>query len=306
MNKINIGSEVAGTRIDQFLSQVIENKSRSYVQKLIKDRNVQVNGRIVKPNYTLKEYDTISYKIPSVKVLETLAEDIPLNILYEDDDVIVINKDKGMVVHPGAGNETGTLVNALLHHCKGNLSGINGIERPGIVHRIDKNTSGVLVVAKNDLAHNKLSEQFEDHSIKRIYYAICHNNVSEDRMIIRGPIGRHPQNRKKMSINYKKGKKATTHIKVIERFGKYTLVQAKLETGRTHQIRVHMSSKGFPLLGDDVYGPKKHNLNLKLTGQCLHAKSLGFIHPRTNEYIEFDTELPDEFKKALNKIKNLN
>ena len=289
-----------GTRLDVFISNNFENKSRSYVQGIIEDGAAIVNGKCRKSNYKLKLSETIILSIPDPIELNVAAEDIPLDVIYEDSDVIVINKPQDMVVHPAPGNYSGTLVNALLYHCK-DLSGINGILRPGIVHRIDKDTSGALVVAKNDNAHNSLAMQLKDHSMTRSYLALVEGIIKQDEGTIDQPIGRHTNDRIKMAIVIN-GKKAITHYKVIERFENYTLVECNLETGRTHQIRVHMAKIGHPLVGDLVYGFKKQRFNLK--GQVLHAKRLGFIHPSTNEYIEFVSPLPDYFEKLIIKLRN--
>lgn len=283
-------------RLDLFLKNNLEDKSRSYIQNLIEEEKVKVNGKIKKSNYKLKGKDEVTIEIPDAIPLEVTPEDIPLDIIYEDNDVIVVNKPQDMVVHPAPGNYNGTLVNALLYHCK-DLSGINGILRPGIVHRIDKDTSGILVIAKNDNSHNKLAAQLKDHSMNRTYYALVEGRVKEEEGTVDAPIGRHPVDRIKMAI-VKDGREAITHYKVIERFNHYTLVKCNLETGRTHQIRVHMASLGHPLVGDEVYGFKKQKFKLK--GQVLHAKTLGFIHPSTNEYIEFNSKLPQYFEELLN------
>lgn len=283
-------------RLDLFLKNNLEDKSRSYIQNLIEEEKVKVNGKIKKSNYKLKDKDEVTIEIPDAIPLEVTPEDIPLDIIYEDNDVIVVNKPQDMVVHPAPGNYNGTLVNALLYHCK-DLSGINGILRPGIVHRIDKDTSGILVIAKNDNSHNKLAAQLKDHSMNRTYYALVEGRVKEEEGTVDAPIGRHPVDRIKMAI-VKDGREAITHYKVIERFNHYTLVKCNLETGRTHQIRVHMASLGHPLVGDEVYGFKKQKFKLK--GQVLHAKTLGFIHPSTNEYIEFNSKLPQYFEELLN------
>ena len=291
-----------GERIDRYLAEVLEDKSRSYIQKLIKDGHVKVNEKPVKANYRLVFDDRVEIYMPEVKEPDIVAEDIPLDVLYEDKDVIVINKPKQMVVHPAPGHYSGTLVNALMFHCGNELSGINGVMRPGIVHRIDMDTTGSLVVCKNDIAHQFLSDQLKEHSINRIYVAIVHGNLKEDEGTVNAPIGRHPTERKKMSIHAKNGREAVTHYKVLERFGDFTYIQCKLETGRTHQIRVHMSSIGHPLLGDDVYGPKKCPIP-NLQGQTLHAKILGFTHPVTREYVEADAPLPEYFEKLLSKLR---
>jgi len=286
-------------RLDLFLTEKIEGKSRSYIQEVIDKEAVKVNDKIKKSNYKLKLQDEVLVEVPESVELEVEAEDIPINIIYEDKDVIVINKPQEMVVHPAPGNYSGTLVNALLYHCK-DLSGINGVIRPGIVHRIDKDTSGILVIAKNDNAHNKLSEQLKEHTMTRTYLALVEGNIKVDEGTVNAPIGRHPIDRIKMAI-VKDGREAVTHFRVLERFGDYTLVQCNLETGRTHQIRVHMAHIGHPLVGDAVYGYKKQKFNLK--GQVLHAKVLGFIHPATGKYIEFDSEIPTYFKELLEKLR---
>lgn len=289
-----------GDRLDVYLADQFVDMSRSYIQKIIKDKKVTVNGKIEKAKYLVKEEDKIVIEIPKPKVLEVVPQDIPIEIVYEDDDIIIVNKPQGMVVHPAPGNYEGTLVNAILYHCKGNLSSINGVIRPGIVHRIDKDTSGILMIAKNNNAHNCLAEQLKDHSITREYEFICHGVFKEDNVTVDRPIGRNPKDRLKMAI-VPNGKRAVTHFEVIERFNGYTHVRARLETGRTHQIRVHAMSINHPLVGDPVYGPK--NSKIKLNGQALHAKKLGFIHPTTKEYIEFDSELPDYFQKLLEKLR---
>lgn len=291
-----------GERIDRYLADNFEDKSRSYLQKLIKDGQVKVNGKAVKANYRLVFDDRVEIYMPKIKEPDIEPENIPLEILYEDKDVLLINKPKQMVVHPAAGHYSGTLVNAIMYHCGSELSGINGVMRPGIVHRIDMDTTGSLVICKNDMSHQKLSEQLKKHSINRIYEAIVHGNIKEDEGTVNAPIGRHPTDRKKMSIHAKNGREAITHYKVLERFGNYTYIQCKLETGRTHQIRVHMSSIGHPLVGDIVYGPAKCPFS-NLQGQTLHAKTLGFIHPSTNEYLEVNAPLPDYFVTLLNKLK---
>jgi len=300
-DEIVVESEDVGVRIDVFLTETIENLSRSGVQKLIESENILVNNKSTKSNYKLRFEDTIFFKIPEPEILELLAENIHIDIVYEDKDIVVVNKAKGMVVHPAPGHYSGTLVNALMYHCGENLSAINGVMRPGIVHRIDKDTSGVIVVAKSDSGHRGLAKQFADHSITRLYNGIAINNIKNDKVTIDRPIGRHPTDRKKMCVTNKNSKNAITHIQVIERFTKYTFIEASLETGRTHQIRVHMSSIGNPLLGDTVYGKEKQSFGL--SGQVLHAKVLGFHHPITGEYKEFSSDLPENFKFLLNKIK---
>lgn len=293
--------EDIGIRIDVYISNNFESLSRNAVQKLIENENITINEQKIKSNYKLKENDIISIQIPEAKEVEIKAEDIPLEILYEDKDMIVINKPKGMVVHPAPGHYTGTLVNALMYHCKEELSGINGELRPGIVHRIDKDTSGVLMIAKNDKTHQSLALQLSKHTITRKYQAIVFNSFSEEEGTIDKPIGRHPIDRKKMAVTQKNSRCAVTHYKVLEKLGKFSLVQAQLETGRTHQIRVHMAYIGHPLLGDEVYGPKKQPFHLQ--GQVLHAKVLGFIHPITKQYMEFETELPEYFLKLIERLR---
>lgn len=291
-----------GIRIDRYLSEQYPEHSRSYLQKLIKDGNVLVNQKIVKPNYKLSEQDEVTLEIPEPKEVDIVAEPVPLDIVYEDADIIIVNKQKDMVVHPCPGHYTGTLVNGLLYHCKDELSGINGELRPGIVHRIDKDTTGLLVICKNDYAHNFIAEQLKVHSITRKYHAIVYHNIAEEEGTVDAPIGRNPNDRKKMAVNYKNGKRAVTHYKVLERLkGRYTYVECSLETGRTHQIRVHMAKIHHPLLGDEVYGPKKDKFHLE--GQCLHAKVLGFIHPTTKQYMEFHSPLPDYFTEILKKLR---
>ena len=289
-----------GDRLDVYLSDQFVDMSRSYIQKIIKDKKVTVNGKVEKAKYLVKEEDKVVIEIPKPKILEVVPQDIPIEIVYEDDDIIIVNKPQGMVVHPAPGNYEGTLVNAILYHCKGNLSSINGVIRPGIVHRIDKDTSGILMIAKNNNSHNCLAGQLKDHSITREYEFICHGVFKEDNMTVDRPIGRNPKDRLKMAI-VPNGKRAVTHFEVLERFNGYTHVRARLETGRTHQIRVHAMSINHPLVGDPVYGPK--NSKIKLNGQALHAKKLGFIHPTTKEYVEFDSELPDYFQKLLEKLR---
>lgn len=293
--------EDVGCRIDVFIAENMELISRSGVQRLIEEGQVRLNGAAVKANYKLREKDVIDVEVPDAKTVDILPENIPLNILYEDKDVIVVNKPQGMVVHPAPGHTTGTLVNALLYHCGDELSGINGEKRPGIVHRIDKDTSGVLMIAKNDAAHQSLAEQLAEHSITRKYNAIVFNGFQEEEGTVDQPIGRNPLDRKKMAITQKHSRKAVTHYRVIERMGNFTLIEAQLETGRTHQIRVHLTFIGHPLLGDLVYGPKKQPFHLD--GQALHARVLGFVHPTTGQYMEFEAPLPESFEKLLMRIK---
>ncbi|MDU1313217.1 MAG: RluA family pseudouridine synthase [Clostridium septicum] len=295
-----IEEKYKNSRIDKYLSEVIDGKSRSFIQGIIDDKGVSVNGKIVKSNYKLKIDDEVIVKIPEATILEVDPEDIPLDIIYEDEDIIVVNKPQGMVVHPAPGNYTGTLVNALLYHCK-DLSGINGVIRPGIVHRIDKDTSGILVVAKNDEAHNNLAAQFKEHSIKREYYALVNGKFVNTRGTIDKPLGRNKKDRLKIAI-VEDGKRAVTHYEVLEQYNtNISLLKCTLETGRTHQIRVHMASIGHPLIGDALYGLKKQKFNL--IGQALHAKTLGFIHPRFSTYIEFNSELPEYYNKLLKELR---
>ena len=301
LQRLTVSPEEAGVRIDKYLAEQLPDITRSYLQKLLKDGSVQMNGKPVKTSTKTAAGAVIELTIPDPEEPEILPEEIPLDILYEDSDVILINKPKDMVVHPAAGHYTGTLVNALMYHCKGDLSGINGVLRPGIVHRIDKDTTGVLIVCKNDKAHNALAEQLKEHSITRKYRAIVCGNLKEDEGTVDAPLGRHPQDRKKMAIVRTGGKRAVTHYRVLERFGNYTYIECQLETGRTHQIRVHMASLGHPLLGDEVYGRVKSPF--KLEGQTLHAMVLGFIHPTTGEYMEFEAPLPEYFEKLLEKLR---
>lgn len=296
-----IEEEFDGERIDKYIFMLVDSLSRSYLQKLIKEGMVLVNQIPVKQNYKVKTGDIILFTVPDQKEPDILPENIPLVILYEDNDILVINKPKGMVVHPSAGHYEGTLVNAVMYHCKDGLSGINGIARPGIVHRIDKDTSGSLIVCKNDAAHSSIALQLKNHSILRKYHAIVYGILKEDTGTINAPIGRHQNDRKKMSVNEKHGKAAITHYKVLQRFAKFTYVECQLETGRTHQIRVHMASIGHPLLGDEVYSTRTSPFS-GLQGQTLHAKTIGFNHPSSQEYIEIDSELPDYFKELLQKM----
>lgn len=290
--------EINGVRIDKWLADADCGVSRSMLQKLLKEEKVTVNGRTVGKSYQLKDGDRIEVEIPEPTPLDVVPENIPIEIVYSDDSLLVVNKPKGMVVHPAAGNYSGTLVNALLYHCKGQLSSINGVIRPGIVHRIDKNTSGLLIVAKTDLAHQKLAEQIKAHSFTREYHAVVCGRFKEPTGIIDAPIGRHHTDRKKMCVTDRNSKEARTEYTVLDEFDNYSYVKLKLFTGRTHQIRVHMSYIGHPVFGDDVYGkPSKY-----CEGQCLHAKKIGFIHPADGEYYEFDSELPEYFKFVLNKL----
>ena len=291
-----------GKRIDVFAAENYEELSRSGLKKIIDAGGVTVNNKTVKANYKLRTGDIVTMNIPESVPLEIIPQNIPLDILYEDDDVIVINKPQGMVVHPAPGHYTDTLVNALLYHCGDSLSGINGIMRPGIVHRIDMDTSGVIMAAKNNNAHRSLALQLAEHSITRKYNAIVYNNIKEDEGTIDKPLGRNPSDRKKMAV-VPGGRRAVTHYRVLDRLGKFTYIEAQLETGRTHQIRVHMTYAGHPLLGDSVYGPKKQPFNLK--GQVLHARVLGFVHPVTGEYMEFECPLPEYFQKLLERCGNI-
>lgn len=302
--EFKITEENKGKRLDIFLSENIDNITRSYIKTLIEEENVFVNEKKQKSGYLLRVNDNITINIPESKEADILPEKIDLDIMYEDDDVIIINKKKGMVVHPANGNYTGTMVNSLMNSHKDKLSSINGVVRPGIVHRIDKDTSGILVVAKNDNAHKILSDQFKVHSITRKYIALVKGIIKEDEMNINLPIGRNPKDRKKMAVTYKNSKEAITHIRVLKRYynSNLTLIEAVLETGRTHQIRVHMAYKNHPLLGDEVYGKKDNTY--KMQGQMLHAKVLGFVHPTTGKYIEFESDLPSEFKELLEKLEN--
>ena len=292
-----VSYEFEGERLDKYISMLFAEQSRSFFQKLIKDGHVSVNNKLEKANYRLKLEDFVQIEIPEAVEAQIQPENIPLDILYEDEDLLVVNKPKGMVVHPSAGHYTGTLVNAVMYHCKNSLSGINGEIRPGIVHRIDMDTTGSLIVCKNDESHLAIAEQIKIHSINRIYRGIVCGVVKEEEGTIHAPIGRHPIDRKKMAINEKNGKDAITHYKVLERFEKYTYMEFKLETGRTHQIRVHMASIGHPLLGDPLYSNGKSSY--KLQGQTLHAMTIGFIHPKTGKYIEISAPLPEYFEKIL-------
>lgn len=299
---LSVSNEFSGVRIDKFLAENIDFLTRSMISKLIENGNVFVFDKIAQKSYKCEAGDEISVNVPKPRVLETKAENIPLDIVYEDGDLLVVNKPKGMVVHPANGNYDGTLVNALMHHCGDSLSGINGVIRPGIVHRIDKDTSGLLIVAKTDAAHIGLAEQIKEHSFTRAYEAVVYGNIKDDEGTICQPIGRNPKDRKKMAVVYTNSKPATTHYKVLQRFGNFTHIRCVLETGRTHQIRVHMAFIGHPIAGDSVYGPKK--VITELNGQCLHAKQIGFVHPITNEYMEFESDLPEYFTKFLTKLKH--
>lgn len=301
-NLFDITEEDIGKRLDVWLTITLGKFSRSYIEKMIEDGSTSVNGKTVKAGYKLRNGDKINVSIPDPKPLEVKAEKILLDVIFEDADIIVINKPRGMVVHPAAGNYTGTLVNALLEHCKGSLSDINGVIRPGIVHRIDKDTSGVLVVAKNNNSHWKLSEKLKEHDIQRVYVAVAEGVITEDSGKIDAPVGRHPVERMKMAVNTKNGRRAVTYFKVLERFKNATLLELRLETGRTHQIRVHLSFIGHPLAGDTVYGRKKQKSGFE--GQALHARLLGFVHPVTGNYVEFEAKPPKEFEELIERLKN--
>lgn len=298
----NFVSTENGVRLDKLLCENLDSFTRSAVQRLIEDGNVTVNDVIVAKNYKCKQGDNVEIFVPDAKPLEATAQNIALDIVYEDNDLLVVNKPKGMVVHPANGNPDGTLVNALLYHCGESLSGINGVIRPGIVHRIDKDTSGLLIVAKSDKAHIGLAEQIKEHSFSRAYETVVYGNIKEDNFTVCQPIGRDSRDRKKMAVTPKNSKKAVTHFEVIKRYGEFTHLRCTLETGRTHQIRVHCAYIGHPVAGDSVYGPKK--VIERLHGQCLHAKHIGFVHPITNEYLEFESELPEYFVSFLNYLDN--
>ncbi|MFA9423551.1 MAG: RluA family pseudouridine synthase [Sedimentibacter sp.] len=295
-NEITIVADLENERIDTYVSGHLQDLSRNSVQKLILDKNITVNGKIIKANYKTKKNDIIQIMIPEPKMLDLKAENIQIEIVYEDDDLAVINKPQGMVVHPAPGHYSGTLVNGLMFHLT-NLSSINGVTRPGIVHRLDKNTSGLMLVAKNNKSHNFLAACLKEHSIDRIYYALVEGNVKDDFGTVDEPLGRSEKDRKKRTVTTKNSKNAVTNFWVISRYGNYTLLKLKLETGRTHQIRVHMKYIGHPVVGDDVYGIKSNKFGLQ--GQLLYSKTVGFIHPTRKEYMEFDSELPDYFKKVL-------
>ncbi len=292
-----IGIEEDDGRLDKWISSVLTDLSRSYIQKCIKDGQILVNGSPQKASYRLRVDDEIVFRIPKAVEPSIEAEDIPLAVLYEDEEVLIVNKPKGMVVHPAPGHYSGTLVNAVLYHCKGQLSGINGVLRPGIVHRIDQDTTGSLVVCKNDLAHKAIASQLKDHSVTRSYRAIVHGVIKEDEGIVNAPVGRDEKDRRRMAVNEKNGKPAVTHYKVLQRFREYTYIECRLETGRTHQIRVHMTSIGHPLLGDEVYGSRR--TPFRLEGQTLHAYVLGFLHPATQQYLEVRAPLPAYFEHLL-------
>lgn len=291
---------VGGMRLDAFIASELS-LSRSMAAELIENGDVLLNGKSAKKRAEVSVGDEVIVNIPDLKEPEAIPQDIPIDVVYEDDELLVVNKPKGMVVHPAPGNPDGTLVNALLFHCGGSLSGINGVMRPGIVHRIDKDTSGLLIVAKTDIAHQSLAEQIKEHTFAREYNAVVYGNVKTDEGTVNAPIGRDPKNRQRMAIVYTNSKKAVTHYRVVERLNGFTHMNFRLETGRTHQIRVHMASLGHPIAGDALYGPR--NVITELGGQCLHASVIGFVHPKTGEYMEFSSELPEYFKKFLNKNK---
>jgi len=301
--EITIEKEIVGERIDAYLAGVL-NMSRSSVVSMLENGEILVNGNVVKKNYKTVGGEILTVFEREIIALDTLPEDIPLDIVYEDDDLLVINKAVGMVVHPAAGNESGTLVNALLFYCGDTLSGINGIQRPGIVHRLDKDTSGLMLVAKNDMAHTSLAEQIKEHSAYRTYQAIIHGHLKESEGTVNAPIGRHKTDRKRMAVTKENSREAITHYKVICEYSGYTHIECRLEIGRTHQIRVHMAHIGHPVVGDPVYGKGREGFNLK--GQCLHSKEIEFTHPRTNERLRFESRLPDYFKETLEKIKSHN
>lgn len=300
-----VNFENQGERIDKFVTLAVNEMSRSYIHKLIQSGDIKVNDTVTNKNYRLMEDDLIKINVPEPQNLEVLPENIPLDVIYEDNDLLVVNKPKDMVVHPAPGNYHGTLVNALLHHCKDSLSGINGVIRPGIVHRIDKDTSGLLIVAKNDNSHKNLAEQIKNHSFAREYEAVVYGNIKEDTGTINANIGRHKTNRKKMAVTPLGGRNAITHYIVLGRYRGFTHLKLKLETGRTHQIRVHMSYIGHPVVGDEIYANPKNNPFKFLKGQCLHAEKIGFMHPTTGKYMEFKSSLPNYFTEVLKKISNL-
>ena len=302
MNRYIVPEEFEDERLDAVLTSLMEfSHSRSYIKKLIKEDCVLLGGKPAKPSAKVREGDEIIIDLPENVLPDILPENIPLDILYEDDDVLVVNKPKGMVVHPAPGHYSGTLVNALMYHCGDSLSGINGVLRPGIVHRIDRDTTGSILVCKNDAAHRSIAQQLQEHTIRRVYYAIVYDNIAEDEIVIDAPIGRDPNQRKKMAVR-PDGKRAVTHCRVLERFGRYTFVECRLETGRTHQIRVHMAHIHHPLLGDEVYAGRRQS-PFTTQGQCLHAGVLGFIHPVTGEYIETTAPLPEYFEKILQSLR---
>lgn len=295
--KFEVTEADSGERIDKFIASSIDSLTRSYIQKMIAEERCLVNGRAVKASYKVKEEDEVCFFLPENVEPDIPAEDIPLDIIYEDEDILIVNKPKHMVVHPAPGHYSGTLVNAVLFHCRESLSGINGVMRPGIVHRIDKDTSGSLIICKNDMAHNHIAAQLKEHSVKRVYHAIVYGVLKEEDYTIDAPLGRDPKDRMKMAV-VPNGKRAATHVHVLQRFEKFTYISCELETGRTHQIRVHMAHIGHPVLGDEVYAGGRKS-SIKCEGQTLHAKTVGFIHPRTGVYMELDTPLPEYFERIL-------
>ena len=301
-NVFTVPEELEDERFDAVVASLSEGQSRSYLKTLIKDGSVLLNGKTAKPSTKVHENDVIELVLPEKIVPDILPENIPLDILYEDDDVLVVNKPKGMVVHPAPGHYSGTLVNAVMYHCGESLSGINGVMRPGIVHRIDRDTTGSVISCKNDAAHNSIAQQLQEHTIVRRYFAILYDNIAEDEFTVDKPLGRDPAERKRMAVR-SDGKRAVTHCKVLRRYGRYTYVECRLETGRTHQIRVHMAYVHHPLLGDEVYAGRRKS-PFATQGQCLHAGILGFVHPRTGEYIETKAPLPQYFEEILNKLEN--
>lgn len=302
INEFSVPEELDDERLDAVVASLSEGQSRSYLKNLIKDGSVLLNGKTAKPSTKVHENDKINLVLPEKIIPDILPENIPLDILYEDEDILVVNKPKGMVVHPAPGHYSGTLVNAVMYHCGGSLSGINGVMRPGIVHRIDRDTTGSVIVCKNDAAHNCIAAQLQEHSIVRRYFAILYDNIPEDEFTVNAPIGRDPKDRKRMTVR-SDGKRAVTHCKVLKRFGQYTYVECRLETGRTHQIRVHMAHVHHPLLGDEVYAGRRKSPYVT-QGQCLHAGILGFVHPRSGEYIETNAPLPQYFEEILSKLDN--
>ena len=302
-NEFIVPEELDDERFDAVIASLSEGHSRSYLKTLIKDGSVLLNGKEAKPSAKVHENDVIRLVLPEKMIPDILPENIPLDILYEDEDVLVVNKPKGMVVHPAPGHYSGTLVNAVMYHCGDSLSGINGIMRPGIVHRIDRDTTGSIIICKNDMAHQSIAAQLQEHSIVRRYYCIVYDNIAENSFTVDLPIGRDPKERKRMAVR-PDGKRAVTHCKVLRRYGRFTYLECRLETGRTHQIRVHLSHSHHPLLGDEVYGGKRKS-PFQTQGQCLHAGILGFVHPRTGEYIETNAPLPQYFEEILSKLDNM-
>lgn len=295
--KFEVMEKDSGERIDKFITGCIPALTRSYIRKMIDQERCFVNGKAVKASYRIKEEDVVAFSLPENMEPDIEAEDIPLPILYEDADVLIVDKPKHMVVHPAPGHYSGTLVNAVMYHCKDSLSGINGVMRPGIVHRIDKDTSGSLIICKNDMAHNSIAAQLKEHTVNRIYHAIVYGVLNEDEMTIDAPLGRDPKDRLKIAV-VPNGKRAVTHVRVLKRYQKFTYIACRLETGRTHQIRVHMAHIGYPILGDEVYAPGRKS-PVRCEGQTLHAKVIGFMHPANGEYMEFDAPLPEYFRHLL-------